>query len=94
MPTPQSELDPFDLCESVAELILVGDKLCGREIVEFMVQSIDPERGSLQRAARELKHGKAPADLIEMVREAARSAPRSKRLTFSDRLRKRQRRKP
>jgi hypothetical protein len=87
------EPDPLDLCESVAELILVGDRLCGREVVKFMVENIDPERESLMRAVRELKRGKAPPDLIEMVQAAARNAPRSKRKTFSD-MAKRRRKAP
>jgi hypothetical protein len=89
---PPTEIDPIELCQSPAEVILVGDRICGRAIVKWMVENVDPNRESLMRAARELKRGKAPADLVEMVKQAAKTALVSKRRTFGDMVRRRQRR--
>jgi hypothetical protein len=83
--TPES--DPLELCTSVAELVYVGDALCGREVVKYMLENIEPEREHLLKLARELK-GRADPSLVEMVREVAKTAPKSKRLTFKQRWRR------
>jgi hypothetical protein len=93
MQTPPTETNEYALCQSVAEVILIGDKLCGREIIKFVVENVSPERGCLMRAAAELKRGRADPSLIELVKAAAKTAPRSKTLTFSDRLAKRLRKR-
>jgi hypothetical protein len=81
------EPDPLELCTSLAELVYVGDKVCGREVVRYVLENVDPEREHLLRLAKELK-GKADPGLIEMVREVAKKAPRSRRVPFAQRWRR------
>jgi hypothetical protein len=85
------EADEFADITSPAECLLVAHRLMGPELVTLLL-GIDPDRQSLSRAAAELKC-RAPADLVEMVKQAAREAPRRPQRTFSDMVRKRRRRR-
>jgi hypothetical protein len=97
MPNPTPSDDEFEGVfggnATPAEILLLMDKLCGRELARFAATEIDPERGSLRRIAKELKRGGA-TDLAAMVGEIAKTAPVSPRKTFGDMVRRRQRRKP
>jgi hypothetical protein len=92
MQNPQ-QTDEFSGLNSPAEVLLVAYHLEGPEVAKLLL-GIDPERRSLQRAAAELKAGRAPSDLISLVKSAARAAPKSMRRTFVDQVKRRQRREP
>jgi hypothetical protein len=83
------EPDEFAGIATSAECVVVARKLFGIEFAKFMVESVDPERRSLQRMARELKAGGA-ADLAEMAAKVAKTAPLGP-LTFKERLARRER---
>jgi hypothetical protein len=76
--TPQSdEPSPFSLCATLAERLLIGDLLCGRELLTLCLQAAKIEREPLQRAARELRKGKAK-ELADVVAAMAKTADRAR----------------
>jgi hypothetical protein len=83
------EPDEFAGIATSAECVVVARKLFGIEFARFMIETVDPERRSLQRMARELRAGGA-VDLAEMAAKVAKTAPLGP-LTFKERLARRER---
>ncbi|WP_315792673.1 hypothetical protein [Bradyrhizobium sp. SZCCHNRI1002] len=75
-PSESTGANPFALCLSVAEVMVVSEALFGRELALLMLRAAHIERQPLQNAARELKRG-GKAELAALVIELARQAPKA-----------------
>jgi hypothetical protein len=74
--------NPFSECSSIAELIVVGDKVVGREVNMMLLEFAKMPRPILQRAERELRHGRE-GNLADLVKELARAAAPDRRPLWS-----------
>jgi hypothetical protein len=69
---PQSDgPNPFEPCATLAERLLIGDLLCGRELLTLCLQAAKIERQPLQRAARELRRSRSVDRFSRHQAEAA-----------------------
>jgi hypothetical protein len=90
--TNPHEDSPYQGCQSLAELFVVGNHLVGPEMLRLVLENVPAPRESLQRAATELRRGKASADLVAMVSEIAKTMPRAKHPPFEQRWKVKRRR--
>jgi hypothetical protein len=67
---------PFRWCQSLAELIAVGDLVCGRDLALYCLRVIRAERQPLQNAVRELRRV-GRKELAAAVAEVAAQAPKA-----------------